>query len=127
MTDKIRGPQYADNWAFLHHPCLPTNVDGLFHMIQSDKFDRFLFIEVKRGEPTSEGQNRMLLGLSRQPAFTVLVLYSKYAKPDIRHLQDVIPFFYRALRNQEEGKLVMTSPEDFARRHRQWFEGKNPF
>ena len=127
MPDKIKRPQYADNWAFLHHLCLPTNVDGLFHTTQSDQFNRCLFIEVKRGEDLSEGQQRMLFWVADHKDFTVIVLHSKHAEADDRNLREVIPVGYQVIRNRQMGTVQPVTPEAFALRYQQWFLGKDSF
>jgi len=77
----INRPQYADNWAFLQHTSLPTNVDGMtWHL--TERCGRFLFLEVKRGESLSDGQKYMLEALARIPQFDVVIVHSLQADPD---------------------------------------------
>jgi hypothetical protein len=126
-NDKVEHPQFADNWAFLGHPSLPTNVDGIFHLTQVDATDSFLFCEVKRGEGKSDGQNRMLLGLSHQKAFTVLVVNSNHRYADERNMRDVIPYPYQVVKDGVYGDEITTTPDDFKWRYFEWFKGKNRF
>jgi hypothetical protein len=109
-------PQYAEDFGFLDHPCLPTNLDGL-----TERHGKFLVIEVKRGEEISTGQHIMLEQLSRQENFTVLVLNSRTQLPDSMNARQVIPYFYRLVVDGELQDPVFTSEADFKQRYGKWF------
>jgi hypothetical protein len=121
-------PQYADDWGFLNHRCLPTNVDGLtYHLVERKA--RFLLLEVKRNsEDMSTGQRIMLSALARIPQFTVILLHSRLAVSDDKNGRAVIPNYYHKMGTDGElGSIVMTTPEDFRGRYVGWFLGKDTF
>lgn len=122
MADSvIERKQYADNWAFLEHPSLPTNVDGIAHHI-TERGGRFLFIEVKRGENVSVGQRIMLSALARIPEFDVVIVHSLHDDPDDKNCRRVIP--YAVQKFDKAGKLCDSEacdPEQFKLRYAQWF------
>ena len=109
-------PQYAEDFSFLDHPCLPTNLDGL-----TERHGKFLVIEVKHGEGISTGQNIMLEQLSRQPNFTVLVLNARWVSPDTMNARPVVPYFYRLVIDGELQDPVITDAWGFKIRYHQWF------
>lgn len=109
-------PQYAEDFSFLDHPCLPTNIDGL-----TERHGKFLVIEVKRGEEISTGQHIMLEQLSQQPNFTVVVLNSRSQLPDSMNARQVVPYFYRLFVDGEMQDPVMSDEKDFKLRYGKWF------
>lgn len=117
----FRRPQYADDWSFLNHKSLPFNVDGMSTRHLTERRGRFLFIEIKRGEEISVGQDIALAALSEVAEFDVLVLNSRPSTPDAMNGRAVIPFFYRIYENGELSDPVMTTEDDFRRRYEQWF------
>lgn len=111
-------PQYAEDWTFLDHPCLPTNMDGI-----TERHGRFLVLEVKRGEEISTGQHIMLERLSKVPKFTVVVVWSRHTPADDKNGREVQPWFYRVVNGDTLEDPVFTNPLDFKRRYTRWFDG----
>jgi hypothetical protein len=110
-------PQYAEDFGFLNHTSLPSNIDGL-----TERHGKFLFIEVKRGEEISPGQLIMLEALSRVPNFTVLVLNSRWVEADKEtNSRRVVPYFYRLVVDGVLEDPVLSDDRDFKIRYHQWF------
>lgn len=106
-------PQYAEDWGFLDHHCLPTNMDGLV-----ERHGHFLLLEVKRGDMQSEGQRIMLEALARLPNWTVIVVHSRSTAEDDMHSRPVEPWAYEVV---GEGHGGSCDPEEFKLRYRRWF------
>lgn len=120
----INRPQYADNWAFLNHKCLPTNVDGLAHHIV-ERRGRFLFLEVKRGESTSDGQQFMLEALARIPQFDVVIVHSLRADPDDKNCRAVLPIAIQKYdRTGKLGEMQPCDADQFRLKYAQWFRSQ---
>lgn len=118
-------PQYAENWGFLQHSSLPSNVDGISCHI-TERRGNFLFQEVKRGEPLPTGQNILLEGLARLPQFVVLVVRSEMVPPDDKNCREVVPRFYNYYYN-DNGVILLsspikTNPEHFRNLYHRWFK-----
>jgi hypothetical protein len=113
--------QYAENWAFLQHKCLPTNVDGITWHI-TERGGRFLFIEVKRGEDISGGQGFMLEALAKLPEFDVIIVHSLMDTPDEKNCRRVIPYAIQQYDKQGRlGDKEYCDEEKFRLRYHQWF------
>jgi hypothetical protein len=118
----FKRPQFADDWSFLQHTSLPFNVDGMSTRHLTERRGKFLFLEVKRGEEISTGQDIALSALSSIAEFDVIVLNSRVAPPDQMNGRAIIPFFYRVYKDGELSDPVMTNEADFRQRYATWFK-----
>lgn len=113
--------QHADNWGFLNHECLPSNVDGFaFHYAERD--GQFIFFEVKRGEGFGPGQEEALLKLSCLPEIDIVIVHSLPDKPDKKNSRRVIPIAFQTMRDGVLSPMYATSEKEFAERYHNWFK-----
>jgi hypothetical protein len=120
MTSLFHNKQYAEDWGFLKHTSLPTNLDGL-----TERRGHFLLCEVKRGEEVSEGQRIMLDALARQDKWTVLIVYSRRLEPGEFNERPVVPWAYEVIMPSGEKECRTCTPEEFKTRYASWFKTKS--
>jgi hypothetical protein len=112
--------QYAEDWSFLDHKSLPTNLDGLV-----ERRGHFLLLEVKRGEQTSEGQLIMLEALARQEKWTVMLVHSRRLEPGEFNERAVVPWAYEVIMPSGEHEVRTVTLEQFKERYAEWFRTKS--
>lgn len=139
----IKLEQYTDDWSFLYYlddgtfvrsRCVPTNVDAMFpaentanlHLTERERHvgvHHFIFFEVKRREPLSVGQERMLRALVVDGKTVILVhsYPSKRYRNEENHTDPVIPVAYEILGvTRDKDEWHETSQKDFRRRYFEW-------
>jgi len=94
---------------------LPTNLDRTTHRQIGEK-DYFLHFEVKHGEPVSKGQEILLHALARRGDI-VLVIHCKRVYDAELNVLRFSPLAYEILNN---GEVVSTNVEQFAKRYEDW-------
>ena len=112
--------QFAEDWGFLENEGevsrKPTNCDGIV-----ERRGKFMFLEVKRGEATSEGQRRMLVALAKQPGWTVLVVHSRRHPADEFNARLVDPIAYEVFNPDGSKDAFNTNATDFKAKYFQWW------